>query len=90
MAINLNVFGSLMKNRVGYNIKSCLIITEKKSSQGMSNLKISKQREQPSDFTSGNGHGSIVSLCRRSRDNGLLLGIPRNERIPQKNAKTCD
>ena len=90
MTINHYVFSSLMKNGICCNMKSCLIIIELKSSHEMSNLKILKQREIPSDLTSGDSHDSILSFGRRSRDNGLLLGMPRNERIPQKNAETSD
>ncbi len=87
MTINHYVFSSLMKNGICCNMKSCLIITELKSSHEMSNLKILKQREITSDLTSGDSHDSILSFGRRSRDNGLLLGMPRNERSPKKMQK---
>jgi hypothetical protein len=89
MTINVNVFGTLMKNRIGSNVKSNFTVTIKESRLEW-NLQVSEKVSKPYNFTAGGRHGSVLSLSRRTRDCGLFLGFPRNQRIIQKDTIAGD
>ena len=50
-------------------------------------MKISKKMSDPLNLTSSSGKSTIFSFRRRTRDSGLLFGLPRNKRSAKKYAK---
>jgi hypothetical protein len=89
MTINVNVFGMLMENRIGRNMKSIFTVTIKKSSlEG--NLQVMEKSLKPYNLTAGGCHCSVLGLSRRSGDCSLFLRFPRNQRTIKKDAEAYD
>lgn len=88
VTINLDVFGALMVDWIGSDVKSRLIIRVKQGWSAVINLQLLKQPKQPNNLTSSVGHRSVFNLCGRTRDNLWLLRFPRDERRSKKNAET--
>ena len=89
MTIELDMFGSLMKNRVSCNVKGDFIITIKSNRLSMWNTKIMKKRFQPNQFTAKKCHRTIFGFARRPSNNVLFLCFPGNRTRSKHGAKTA-
>ncbi|CAL1383251.1 unnamed protein product [Linum trigynum] len=78
VVVKFHVLRAFMEHGVGGNVKSLLIITIKDCGTCAGDTHMPEKCAKPDNFTNSAGHGAVLSLSRRSRDNRLLLGPPRN------------
>jgi hypothetical protein len=73
VAINVEVLGAFMKDRVGSYVKGTLIITIKDGKLGASDVQVLKKVNKPLEFTCSRGEGAILSLRRGTSIVGCFL-----------------
>jgi hypothetical protein len=79
MKINLHILRALMLNRVCANI-----VAVDKCAPRRRGLELVEQLTQPSGRSHAVGNGTILGLSAGAGDNGLPLGRPGNQVIPQE------
>jgi hypothetical protein len=84
MKINLHMLGALMLNRVGGEVHNADIITVDKCAPRRQGLELVEQLTQPSDLSHVVGNDMILSLSAGAGDDGLPLGRPGNQVVPQE------
>ena len=84
VTVNLDVLCSFMEDRVVCNSGSTGIVPMERCGTTNKNTQFTQKAAKPDNFSTGGGHRSIFCLSRRFRNGGLLLALPRNERIPKK------
>ncbi|CAL1401714.1 unnamed protein product [Linum trigynum] len=69
ITVHFNMLGAFMENRVSSDAQGSLIITKERgrSTQGMT--KFGRKPPQPNELTDSDGHGTILSLSRRTCNN---------------------
>ena len=90
VAVNLNVLGAFMEDIIMSNIDSTTIVTIKMSGIGLWSIHVSQEPVKPDKLSSGVGNGTILSLSTGTRNNILLLAMPRDKRSTQQETETCD
>ena len=90
VAINFDVFRTLVVDGVGGNMEGSLIVAVEHSWVGVRKVKLSKKGEKPREFTASVGHTTVLGLGGGSRHGGLLLRLPREERRAEENAEAGD
>ena len=88
MAVNLDVFGAFMENKILGNVEHSLVVVVKVHGRRMRNSDVGEQRTEPSQFTRSRGHGTVFSFGRRTGDSGFFLDTPRNRTSVKLNKKT--
>jgi hypothetical protein len=84
MKINLHMFGALMLNGVGGEIHDADVVTVDKDASRRRGLELVEQLSQPSGLNHTVGNGTILDLSAGAGDNGLALGRPENQVVPQE------
>lgn len=77
MAVNLDVLGTLMEDRVGCNVDGDLAVTKESDGLRMRDVKINKDVPEPSNLGTSCCHSSILGFSRRLRDHCLLFWISK-------------
>lgn len=81
MAINLNMLGSLMKNKIFNNPNGTFIIVMKRCEDLLRKSKIKEQSTKPDYFRTSSKHGTIFRFSGRFGNFVLFLAFLRNEGI---------
>jgi hypothetical protein len=84
MKINLHMLGALMLNGVGGEVHSADVVTVDKGAPRRRGLELMEQLSQPSGLSHAIGNGMILGLSAGAGDDGLPLGRPRNQVLPQE------
>ena len=79
MIVNLHVFSTSVKNRVGSQVSGIDIFTKKEWNRWKSNTNLTKKRFKLGNFYYNVGKSSILKLSARVRNNFLLGGLPRDK-----------
>jgi hypothetical protein len=82
--INLYMLGALMLNRVGGEVHDADVIAIDKGAPRRWGLELVEQLSQPSGLSHAVGNDTILSLSAGVGDDGLPLGRPGNQVIPQE------
>ena len=90
VAVDLNEFGMFIEEISISNVDSTTIITIKRSGNGLWSIHVSQEPVKPDKLSSGVGNGTILSLSTGTRNNILLLAMPRDKRSTQQETETCD
>ena len=80
MAINLNVFGTIMEDIIVSNLYGTAIVTMEGSSTGMRNTHVKKQPLKPNELLHSISESTVLSLSAEASNNCLFLASPRNKR----------
>jgi hypothetical protein len=84
MKINIHMLGALMLNGVGGEVHGTDIVTVDKCAPRRRGLDLVEQLTQPGGLSHAVGNSTILGLSARAGDDGLLLGRPGNQVVPQK------
>jgi hypothetical protein len=84
MKINLHMLGALMLNGVGGEVHNADIVTVDKSALRRWGLELMEQLTQPSGPSHTIGNNTILSISTGAGDDGLSLGRPGNQVVPQE------
>jgi hypothetical protein len=84
MKINLHMLGVLMLNEIGGEVHDADIVTVDKSAPRRQGLELMEQLMQPSGLSHAVGNSTILGLSAGAGDDGLPLGRPGNQVVPQK------
>jgi hypothetical protein len=82
--INLHMLCMLMLNGVGGEVYGADVVTVDKGAPRRRSLELVEQLSQPSGLSHAVGNGTILGLSAGAVDDGLLLGQPRNQVVPQE------
>ena len=80
MAIDLNVFGTIMEDIIVSNLYATAIVTMKGSSTGMRNTHVRKQPSKPNELLRRISESTVLSLSAKTSNNRLFLASPRTKR----------
>jgi hypothetical protein len=84
MKINLHMLGALMLNEVGGYVHDTDIIAVDKCAPRRRGMELVEQLTQPSGLSHAVGNGMIFGLSAGAGDDGLPLGRPENQVVPQE------
>jgi hypothetical protein len=84
MKINLHMLGALILNGVGGEVHGADIVAVDKYALRRRGLELVEQLTQPSGLSHAICNGTILSLSVRAGDDGLPLGRPGNQVVPQE------
>jgi hypothetical protein len=84
MKSNLHMLDALMLNGVRGEVYGADVITVDKGAPRRRGLKLVEQLSQPSGLSHAIGNGTILGLSAGAGDDGLPLGRPRNQVVPQE------
>jgi hypothetical protein len=84
MKINLHMLGALMLNGVGGEVHGVDVVAVDKGASIRRSLELVEQLSQPSGLSHAVGNGTILGLSARAGDDGLPLGQPGNQVVPQE------
>jgi hypothetical protein len=74
----------LMLNVVGGEVHNVDIVAADKCTPRRWGLELVEQLTQPGGLSHAIGNGTILGLSGRARDDGLSLGRPGNQVVPQE------
>jgi hypothetical protein len=86
MKINLHMLGALMSNGVGEEVHGVDVVAVDKGAPRRQDLELVEQLSQPSDLSHAVGNGMILDLSAGAGDDGLPLGQPGNQVVPQEHS----
>ncbi|GFZ12887.1 hypothetical protein Acr_23g0012720 [Actinidia rufa] len=81
MAVNLNMFSTIMKNIIVSNQYGTAIVTVKYSSPRMTDAHVLKKPSKLEELLCGVSKSTILSLSARMSNKSLLLTTPRDEGV---------
>jgi hypothetical protein len=84
MKINLHMLGALMLNGVGGEVHDANIVAVDKCAPRRRGLELVEQLTQPCGLSHAVGNGTILGLSAGAGDDGITLGRPRNQVVPQE------
>jgi hypothetical protein len=84
MNINLHKLGALMLNKVGGEVYDADVIAVDKGAPRRRGLELVEQLLQSSGLCHAVGNGTILGLSAGAGDDGLPLGRPENQVVPQE------
>jgi hypothetical protein len=84
MNINLHMLGALMLNKVGGEVYDADVIAVDKGAPRRRGLELVEQLLQSSGLSHAVGNGTILGLSAGAGDDGLPLGRPENQVVPQE------
>jgi hypothetical protein len=84
MKINLHMLGALMLNGVGGEVHNADIIAVDKCAPRRQGRELVEQLTQPSGLSHAICNGTILGLSAGAGDDGLPLGRPGNQVVPQE------
>jgi hypothetical protein len=84
MKINLHMLGALILNGVSGEVHGADIIAVDKGAPIWQGLELMEQLSQPSGLSHAIGNGTILGLSAGAGDDGLSLGRPENQVVPQE------
>jgi hypothetical protein len=87
--INLHMLGALMLNGVSGEVHDADVVAVDKGAPRRWGLKLLEQLSQPSGLSHVVGNSTILDLRARVRDDGLPLGRPGNQVVPQEHRIAC-
>jgi hypothetical protein len=86
--INLHMFGVLMLNEFGREVYDADVVTVDKGAPRRRGLELVEQLSHPSGISHTIGNDMILGLSAGARDDGLSLGRPENQVVPQEHRIT--
>jgi hypothetical protein len=84
MNINLHMLGALMLNEIGGEVYDADVIAVDKGAPRRRGLGLVEQLLQPSGLSHAVGNDTILGLSAGAGDDGLSLGRPGNQVVPQE------
>ena len=84
VTINFNVLRPFMKDRIISNSGSTGIVPMKRCRTTNTDAEFTEKTAEPDDFSTGGRHRPIFGLSGRLGHSGLLLALPRDERVAKK------
>jgi hypothetical protein len=84
MKINLHMLGALMLNEVGGEIHGADIVAVDKCAPRRRGLELVEQLMQPDGLNHAIGNDTILGIDAGAGDDGLPLGRPGNQVVPQE------
>ena len=81
VAVNLNMFSTVMKNIIVSNQYGTAIVTMKYSSPRMTDTHVLKKPPKPEELLCSVSKSTILSLSARASNKSLLLTTPRDKRV---------
>jgi hypothetical protein len=84
MKINLHMLGALMLNGVGGEVHDADVVVVDKGAMRRRGLELVEQLSQPSGLSHVVGNGTILGLSAGAGHDGLPLGRPGNQVVPQE------
>jgi hypothetical protein len=84
MKINLHMLGALMLNGVGGEVHGVDIVIVDEGATRRWGLELVEQLTQPVGLSHAIGNGTILGLSAGAGDDGLPLGRPGNQVVPQE------
>jgi hypothetical protein len=84
MKINLHMLGALIQNKVGGEVHDTDIVAIDKCASRRRGLELVEQLTQLGGLSHAIGNGTILDLSAKARDDGLSLGRPGNQVVPQE------
>jgi hypothetical protein len=84
MKINLHMLGALMLNGVGGEVHGVDVVAVDNGALRRRGLELVEQLSQPSGLSHAVGNGTILGLSVGAGDDGLPLGRPGNQVVPQE------
>ena len=90
VAVNLNVLGAFMEDIIMNNVNSIMIVTIKRSGNGLWSIHVSQEPVKLDKLAGGVDKDTILSLSTRTGNHMLLLTTPRDKRSTQQETETCD
>jgi hypothetical protein len=90
MAIDFNMLGTLMKNRICNNLNGTCIVSIKRCWLYLWKSKFSQKTTKANYFLTSCKHRTILRFNKGFRDPWLLLTFPWDQRRAKKHAPTCD
>ena len=80
VAVDLNMLGAFVEDIIMSNVDSTMIVTIKRSGNGLRSIHVSQESAKPNKLASGVGKGTILSLSTGTGNHILLLAAPRDKR----------
>jgi hypothetical protein len=84
MKINLHMIGVLMLNEVGGEVHDADVVAVDKGAPRWWGLELVERLSQSSGLSHAVGNDTILGLNAGAKDDGLSLGRPRNQVVPQE------
>jgi hypothetical protein len=84
MKINLHMLGTLMLNGVSEEVHNADVVAVDKGALRRRRLELMEQLSQSSGLSHTVGNGTILDLSAGAGDDGLPLGRPGNQVVPQE------
>jgi hypothetical protein len=84
MKINLHMLRALMLNGVGGEVHGADVVTVDNDALRRQGLELVEQLSQPNGLSHAVGNDMILGLNARAGDDGLPLGRPENQVVPQQ------
>jgi len=84
MAVNLQVCGPLMENRISSNVKCTLVVTKQDWKLGAVNMKIFEWIEKPLQFTCSRCQCMVISFRRGSKNLICFWVLHDIKELPKK------
>jgi hypothetical protein len=84
MKINLHMLDTLMLNGVSEEVHGADVVTVDKGAPRRRCLELMEQLSQSSGLSHTVGNGTILDLSAGAGDDGLPLGRPGNQVVPQE------
>jgi hypothetical protein len=82
--INLNMLGALVLNGVGGEVDGADVVTVDQSGPRQGAVQLHKQLLKPTRLCQAVGHGAVLHLSARTRDDALMLRGPGDEVVAQE------
>jgi hypothetical protein len=84
MKINFHMPGAMMLNRVGGEVHGADVVAVDNGAPRRRGLELVEQLTQLSDLSHAVGNDTILGLSAGAGDDGLPLGRPGNQVVPQE------
>jgi hypothetical protein len=84
MKTNLHMLDALMLNGVSGEVHDADVVAVDKGAPRWRGLELVEQLSQPSSLSHTVGNGTILGLSAGAGDDGLSLGRPGNQVVPQE------
>jgi hypothetical protein len=84
--VNLDMLCALMLNGVGGEVDSADVVAVDESALRQRSMELLEELPEPTSFSYAVGHGAILSLDARARDDVLALGGSGDEIVAEKHS----
>ena len=90
VAIDFNVLGAVMEDIIMSNVDSTMIVTIKRSGNGLWSIHVNQKPAKPDKLVGGVGKSTILSISTGTGNHILLLAMPQEKKSSQQETETCD